>query len=353
MARQVTSTDVTTTRGRIHVRRTRPAGRESRPLLLVHGNCSSSAFFQRLLEELPDGVDGVAPDLRGFGETEPLPIDATRGMRDFSDDVAALLDALGIERADVVAHSAGAGVVMQLAVDHPDRVGRMVLEAPMSPYGFGGTVDAEGTPAWPDFAGSGGGTANPEFVQLIAAGDRTADHPGSPRNVFRASYVAPGFTAPDEDLLVDSILSTRTGDHHYPGPGVPSENWPGTAPGTTGMNNAISAKYCNLAAFAEVRGPGPVTWVRGALDAIVSDTSMLDFGNLGAMGAVPGWPGAEVYPPQPMVSQMRALLDRWAAAGGSYEEIVLDGVGHSPHLEAPQRFLEILSGALTPVRTPR
>lgn len=346
MTRHVIGSDVTTTRGRVHARRTEAAADGSRPLVLVHGNCSSSAFFQRLLEELPHGVDGIAPDLRGFGETDPLPVDATRGLRDFSDDIAAFLDAVSIPEADFVAHSAGAGVVMQLAIDHPHRVGRMILEAPMSPYGFGGTVDVVGTPAWPDFAGSGGGTANPEFVQLIAAGDRSADKPASPRNVFRALYVAPEFSAPDEDLLVDSMLSTRIGDDYYPGPGVPSENWPGTAPGTTGVNNAISAKYCNLAAFADVRGPGPITWVRGARDAIVSDASMLDFGQLGAVGAVPGWPGPEVYPPQPMVSQMRALLDRWAGEERSYEEIVLDGVGHSPHLESPDRFREILLDAL-------
>jgi hypothetical protein len=42
----------------------------------------------------------------------------------------------------------------------------------MSPYGFGGTRDVAGTPCHADFAGSGGGTANPEFVRLLAAGDR-------------------------------------------------------------------------------------------------------------------------------------------------------------------------------------
>ncbi|MFH5821699.1 alpha/beta hydrolase [Georgenia sp. AZ-5] len=374
MARHVVQFDVATDRGQVHVRATAPRGAtqaagtggrgavvpsaadaagwgrataDEPAVLLVHGNCSSSAFFQRVLARLPDGYRGVALDLRGFGESEPLPIDATNGMRDFADDVLALMVALGIDRADFVAHSAGAGVVMQLAIDHPERVGAVVLEAPMSPYGFGGTRGPEGAPVWDDHAGSGGGTANPDFAAAVAAGDRSTDHPHSPLNVFRAFYVAPGFAGDDEDLLLDSVLSTRIGDDHYPGTTVPSPNWPGVAPGATGMNNAISPAFFDVSDFAEAPGVGPVTWVRGDLDAIISDTSMLDLGHLGALGVVPGWPGEDVYPAQPMVSQMRSVLDRFAANGGTYTEVVLEGVGHSPHLEAPERFLDILAAALT------
>lgn len=348
----ISERDVTTPRGRVHVRESAPSGAGpadpartdgAGTVVLVHGNCSSSAFFHHLLGRLPAGWRGLAPDLRGFGDSEPLPVDATRGMRDFSDDLAALLDTLGITRAAFVAHSAGAGAVMQLAIDRPDLVGPVLLEAPMSPYGFGGTAGPEGRPCWPDFAGSGGGTANPEFVAALAAGERGAARASSPLSVFRSLYVVPGTALEDEDLLLDSVLSTRTGEHHYPGPAVPSENWPGTGPGTTGMNNALSPRYFDVSAFADVVGVGPVTWVRGDADAIVSDTSLLDVGHLGAAGAVPGWPGEETYPAQPMVAQMRAVLDRYAAAGGAYEEIVLPGVGHSPHLEDPDRFTEILA----------
>ena len=45
----------------------------------------------------------------------------------------------------------------------------LTLLAPMSPFGFGGTRDAEGTPCYADFAGSGGGTAAPDFVKRVAA----------------------------------------------------------------------------------------------------------------------------------------------------------------------------------------
>lgn len=345
--RAVTRTDVTTTRLRMHVRDTGAAGADRGTVVLVHGNCSSSAFFHRLLGELPEGWRGLAPDMRGYGDTEVRPLDATRGLRDMSDDVLSLLDALGIERAAFVGHSAGAGVVMQLAIDHPDRVAQVLLEAPASPYGFGGTRDVDGTPTWPDFAGSGGGTANPEFAAAIAAGDRSTDHPYSPLNVFRSLYVAPGAELVDEDLLLDSVLSTRIGPENYPGDVVPSENWPGVAPGTTGINNALSPKYFDVSGFADVPQVGPVLWVHGSADAIVSDTSSLDLGQLGALGVVPGWPGHDVYPPQPMVSQMRAVLDRFAAAGGTYREVELEGIGHSPHIEAPEVFRTLLTELLT------
>jgi pimeloyl-ACP methyl ester carboxylesterase len=89
-----------------------------------------------------------------------------------------------------------------------------------------------------------------------------------------------------------------------------------------------------------------VLWIRGAADQIVSDTSLFDFGLLGRLGAVPGWPGEAVYPPQPMVRQTRAVLDAYRAKGGQVREEVLPEVGHSPHLEAPERFRALLLGLL-------
>ena len=71
---------------------------------------------------------------------------------------------------------------------------------------------------------------------------------------------------------------------------------------------------------------------------MVSDTSVCDFGYLGQIGAVPGWPGAETIPPQPMVTQTRAVLDRYVANGGTYTETVLSG-GHGCHLESPEEFI--------------
>jgi pimeloyl-ACP methyl ester carboxylesterase len=340
----VVARTIATARLPVHLR---SAGtRDGWPVVFLHGNCSDSRFWTQTMAALPAGLHGVAPDLRGFGATAAAPIDATRGMRDFADDLAALLahPELGVAGRKVllVAHSAGAGVAMQYAIDHPATLGGLVLEAPISPVGFGGTRDAAGTPCWPDFAGSGGGTANPEFVQRIAAGDRGDDSPLTPLRVMRDCYVKPPFRPEpaEEQLLLDSVLSTKTGDAHYPGDMVTSPHWPGVAPGARGMNNAFAPKYFDVRGFAELPSTPPVLWIRGADDVIVSDTSVFDFGYLGQLGVVPGWPGAESYPPQPMIAQARAVLERYAANGGSYREVVLPDTGHSPHVERPAEFRE-------------
>jgi pimeloyl-ACP methyl ester carboxylesterase len=129
---------------------------DGQPVLLVHGNCSSAEFWRPLWRHLPDGHRIIAPDLRGYGGTQTAPVDATRGLRDFADDVLAVLDAVapGV-RPVVVGHSMGGGVAMQLTIERPEQVAALVLESPVSPYGFGGTRNATGAPTTPDFAGTG------------------------------------------------------------------------------------------------------------------------------------------------------------------------------------------------------
>ncbi|MDQ7828762.1 MAG: alpha/beta fold hydrolase [Armatimonadota bacterium] len=338
----VVSEVIQTRRLRTHVLRTARMG--GAPVVFVDGNISTARFWEEILATLPAPWSGIAMDLRGYGGSELRPVDATRGLRDFADDLAALLEALAVERPHLVGWSLGAGVVMQYALDHPGGVASLTLEAPLSPYGFGGTRDEAGTPCWPDYAGSGGGTANPEFVRRLREGDRTDESPFSPRNVMRAFYVKPPFRpAPErEEILVAEVLTTAVGDDNYPGDVTPSPHWPHVAPGRRGVNNAMSPAYCNLSGFARLTPKPPVLWIRGADDQIVSDTSLFDFGYLGRIGAVPGWPGEEVFPPQPMVSQTRAVLDAYRRDGGSVAEEVFPDCGHSPHLEDPERFRSLL-----------
>jgi pimeloyl-ACP methyl ester carboxylesterase len=315
------------------------------PVLFVHGNASDSRFFEEILAALPSRYRGLAPDLRGFGGSETKPLDATRGLRDFSDDLRALVEELGVsDELHLVGWSAGGSVVMQYAIDHPREIASIALIAPMSPYGFGGTKDAAGAPCWPDYAGSGGGTANPEFTRRLAEGDRSDEDLNSPRHVMNNFYFKPPFRGASEreEVFLSSVLSTQTGEDNYPGDMASSENWPAVAPGARGMNNAISPKYCNLEAFERIDPKPDILWVRGADDVIVSDTSLLDFGYLGQLGVVPGWPGEEGYPPQPMVSQVRSVLDAYEFGGGRYGEEVIPDCGHTPHVEKPEEFRRLL-----------
>ncbi len=94
------------------------------PVLLVHGVTSSHLAWMFLPELLP-GVRLIAPDLRGRGQSNRL--GGPGGMVAHADDLAAVLDALGIERALVVGHSMGAFVSVVFAHRHPERVARLLL----------------------------------------------------------------------------------------------------------------------------------------------------------------------------------------------------------------------------------
>jgi pimeloyl-ACP methyl ester carboxylesterase len=326
-----------------------PAG-AGEAVLFVHGNVSSAAFWQQQLLALEPRWRPLAVDLRGYGGTDPLPIDARRGVRDWADDLAALVDELGLSRVHLVGWSMGAAVVLQFLLDAPDRVASVALVAPVSPYGFGGTTSHDGQPVHADGTGSGGGAANPDFVAALAAGDTSADTPASPRSVLRAFYVAPGSLPIDpqlEDVFVGSMLTTRTGTDHYPGDATAVPAWPGTAPGERGVLNTMAPTVLDVSGITELPVKPPVLWVHGDADAIVSDTSTFDLAFLGSVGAVPGWPGDAVFPPQPMVTQTRSVLDRYAASGGRYREVLVPDCGHSPHVERPQEFTVALLEHLT------
>lgn len=312
-----------------------PDAAPERTVVLVHGNVSSALFWQQLMLDLPRELRVIAVDLRGFGASESKPVDATRGVRDFSDDLAAVLEALGIGSAHLVGWSMGGGVVMQYALDHP--VLSITLQAPVSPYGFGGTR-RDGSRLTDDDAGCGGGGANPDFVQRLRDGDTSADGQTSPRSVLRTGYVAPGYASEHEDVWVASMLTTSTEPGNYPGDAAASANWPGFAAGAVGVLNTMAPRYFDVSGIVDLAEKPPVLWVHGDADAIVSDASFFDINHLGALGVIPGWPGAEAAPAQPMVSQTRDVLEAYRSGGGDVTEVELAGVGHSTHLERPAEF---------------
>ena len=308
------------------------------PVVFIHGNFTSATYWEETMLALPEAYRALAPDLRGYGLTEDLLIDATRGARDWSDDLKTLSDELGDKPGHLVGWSLGAAAIMQFLLDYPDLVASLTLISPVSPFGFGGTKGVEGTPCYDDFAGSGGGVVNPEFVQRIKDQDRSSDDPNSPRNVINTFYYKAPFTAVREEDFLSSALQEKMGDDKYPGDMMPSENWPNVAPGKFGPINATSPKYYDTSGVVDSADKPPILWVRGDHDLISSDNSMFDFGALGKLEYVPGWPGDDVYPPQPMVAQMRHVLEKYQENGGQYREVVIVDTAHSPHIEKPDEF---------------
>lgn len=100
------------------------AGVDVPTVLAVHGITASHVSWAELARQLP-GVRLVAPDLRGRGGSRELP--GPYGMPTHADDVAAVLDHLGVERVAVVGHSMGGFVSLVLADRHPEKVGALVL----------------------------------------------------------------------------------------------------------------------------------------------------------------------------------------------------------------------------------
>jgi pimeloyl-ACP methyl ester carboxylesterase len=125
------------------------------------------------------------------------------------------------------------------------------------------------------------------------------------------------------------------------------------APGTRGVLNTMAPTHFRIDDLHTLEHKPPITWIRGEADQIVSDTSVYDLAYLGSVGAVPGWPGADVAPPQPMIAQTRAVLDRYARSGGAVTEVVIEDAGHSPHVERPAEFVAALVSGWKSASPPR
>jgi 3-oxoadipate enol-lactonase len=95
------------------------------PLLLVHGLMVSGEMFAPVVDDFASRYRVIVPDLRGHGRSRALgrPYTVAR----LADDLARLLDHLGIGAAAVLGYSQGGAVAQQLALDHPARCSRLVL----------------------------------------------------------------------------------------------------------------------------------------------------------------------------------------------------------------------------------
>src|SRR6476661_5356318 len=118
------------------------------PVVLLHGAFMAiTGDWNDWINELAKTRKVIAVEMQGHGRTADINRDIT--YENLSDDVAALLDYLKIERADIVGYSLGAGVAMQCAIRHPEKVRKVVsISAPIRRDGW----VKEANDFWPNFA---------------------------------------------------------------------------------------------------------------------------------------------------------------------------------------------------------
>jgi pimeloyl-ACP methyl ester carboxylesterase len=184
------------------------------PLLLLHGFPCTSLIWAKVMRPLADaGFDAVAPDLRGYGESDYAP-DDFYDLAAFSRDMIALADALGWDRFAVSGHDLGAAVAIQMANTFPERVDRLLLMShgiPARPEHPEWSSIRQLTPAQAaaifDYADRQGNDADGLMAELPT--------PGARRHYAASFYTnrmwcPPGaFASPDLDLLIEPYASAR------------------------------------------------------------------------------------------------------------------------------------------------
>jgi pimeloyl-ACP methyl ester carboxylesterase len=248
-------------------------------LLLVHGMAGSSVTWRHVMPALAERFTVLAPDLLGQGESDKPRGEYSLGAH--ANTLRDLMDTLGYERATVVGQSLGGGVAMQFAYQFPERCERLVL------------VDSGGL--------------GPEVTFYL----RMLTLPGF-------EWVFPLFCTP---WLRDagSRLGTRLGRA-----GVRS----------TPARQEVWRSYASLADAASRRA-----FFRSLRDVI--DFRGQAVSALGRLHRAAKLPTLIVWGARdPFIPVSHALSAHEAIPGSRLE--IFDGVGHYPHCEAPERFVEVL-----------
>ncbi|WP_428267503.1 alpha/beta fold hydrolase [Haliangium sp.] len=142
-----------------YVAQGRPSGEV---VIFLHGYTDSHRSYDRVLPIFPRRYRAYALDQRGHGDSDKPACCYRQG--DFVADVIAFMDALGIAEATLVGHSMGSFIAHQAAVEHPDRVSRLVL--------IGSAPTSAGNPVlvdFLDFVGTLTDPIDPEFIREFQA----------------------------------------------------------------------------------------------------------------------------------------------------------------------------------------
>ena len=115
---------------RLFLREAAPTAAAHAHLLLLHGWVGTSSWmFRHVLPELGRHFHAYAPDLPGFGRSQPLARRPT--LDDYVEHLRLLLDALQVDRCHLVGASVGGTFALAFASHYPERVGRLVLVGPV------------------------------------------------------------------------------------------------------------------------------------------------------------------------------------------------------------------------------
>jgi len=253
-------------------------------VVLLHGYGDTGDMWTPLLAELARNHTVIVPDLRGMG----LSARADKGFEKANEaaDIIGVMDALGIRRADVVAHDIGNMVAYALAARNPDRVTKLVLmDAPIP--GIGPWEEILKTPLLWHFRFGG-----PDMERLVAGRERIyldrfwnefsanpANFPEAEREHYAALYAAPGrmhagfaqFAAFDQDAIDNRAWLAAHGKLPMPVLAVGGEKSFGPMMGVDARAGAINVEERVIAGaghwLMEEQPVATVAAIRDFLDA--------------------------------------------------------------------------------------
>lgn len=138
------------------------------PVVLLHADSGSSGQWRELQEQLAQERRVVALDFRGHGGSEPAAND-DYGYRGRAEDLTCVVDTLDVARFALVAHSGGAAVALEYALEHPERVaGLLLVDPPSDPRALSREVKER---MLKDLAGPGSLDVQKAFYASMAGND--------------------------------------------------------------------------------------------------------------------------------------------------------------------------------------
>lgn len=183
------------------------------PLLLLHGGLGSTGMFAPIMPALTDHRTVIAVDLHGHGRTAL----GTRkiDLLEIGKDLGVVLEKTGFKQVDVLGYSFGGGVALQLAVQHPQKVRRLVLvSAGFSDAGFFPELREQQNALTADFAEAMKET--PMYKSYVAVAPKPEDFPRllqAMGDLMRGHY---DFSADVKKLPMPTMIVFADGDMYRP-----------------------------------------------------------------------------------------------------------------------------------------